>query len=244
MRDILWVDCEAGQLGIIDNPRIADDGHLTNNRVAVTSFKQVSDVHDWLVGHCLYRDLTDARSADVLRTQEARLRGCDPKDIAEPARFRTVILDSISEIDTLSNYELLGVSEARILSGDSENVEVATWDEFRKNNMRIQMLLRAFRNLPMHLLVTSAAHYKEDELKKRHWEPALTGQLTRQVQGFFDIVGYLQVSQQADKVEYRLNVQPGTVFYAKNRRATYTKSHFTDPFMKTILEGVGLLKPA
>lgn len=243
MNDVLYVDAESGDMTVADNPRISQWPSLLENRIKVTTFKQVSQVHDWLVGHLRYRDLDTPAATKALIDNEARLRECDPSEITTPKRFRTVVVDSLTEINAYSNYELLGVSEAKVLSGDADNVEVATWDEFRKNNQRIQMLVRAFRNLPMHVLFAAGEQYKQDELKKFHYEPNVTGQLARQVQGFFDIVGYYTVGKVGDKTERRLYVQPIMNFDAKNRRSVYRNDYFADGDlnMKSIMNLTGLI---
>lgn len=239
MRDVLWVDLERSDLIAEDNERIKDGAHLLENRVVVETFEQVSKVHDWLKGHCIARDDNNTRA---LIENEARMRGCTTAEITEPKMFRTVIIDSLTETNAMSNQELLGVDEAKVLSGDADDIQVATWDEFRKNNMRIQMLARAFRNLPMNFLATAGVQYKQDELKKMHFEPALTGQLARQVLGVFDIVGFMRIFKQGDKSERRMYVQPIENFFAKNRRGMFKADYFSDPTMMDIMVKTGLVK--
>jgi hypothetical protein len=244
MGDVLYVDVESGEQTVHDNPRIANWEALVANRVPCNTFKQVSQIHDWLKGHIVWRDKNDSAAEKILRDQEARLRGCSPDQIERPQRFRTVILDSLTEINAYSNYELLGVEEAKVLAGNADEVEVATWDEFRKNNQRIQMLLRAFKNLPINLLVAAHEQYKQDEVKKFHYEPAVTGQLARQVQGFFDIVGHFQMAKVGEKMERRLYVQPAGPFDAKNRRSVFRDDYFkeADLHMTKIMRLIGLTK--
>ncbi len=86
MRDILHVDAESGNLAIEDNPRIKHPEFLTDNRVRVTNFKQVAMVHDFLKGHCKYRD--ENNTAKLIE-YESWLRGCSPDEIKEPKKFRT-----------------------------------------------------------------------------------------------------------------------------------------------------------
>ncbi len=247
MNDLLYIDCESGNLTIEDNPRISNWPSVIENRVLCTTFKQVAQVHDWLKGHITARDAYlagNTQAKQALIANEARLRSVEPDAIVEPKLFRTVIMDSLTEINAYSNYELLGIDEAKVLSGGTDDIEVATWDEFRKNNQRIQMLVRAFRNLPMHVLVAAGEQYKQDELKKFHYEPNVTGQLARQVQGFFDIVGYYTMGRMGEKTVRRLYVQPVSNFDAKNRRSVFTKDFFDEPElnMKSIMKLIGLTK--
>jgi hypothetical protein len=239
MQGILFIDCEKGDMTIQENPRIKNWDSLMQNRVEVNSFMAVAKIHDWLKGHVKARD---ANNVDRLRQEQSRMTGVPVEEIDEPIRYKTVIIDSLTEVNMYSTYELLGVTEAKVLDGGSDEVDVAGWDEFRKNNQRIQMLLRAFRDLPMHVLVTAGEQYKQDEMKKFYYEPSVTGQLARQVQGFFDIVGHFQVHKKGEISERRLYVQPTGNFNAKNRRSVFKGDYFTNPNMAMIMKETGLVK--
>lgn len=239
MRDVLFIDAESGDLAVQENDRIKNPELLIKNRIRVTDFKTVAMVHQFLTSHCKFRDENNVQK---LREQEAWLRGCSPDEIEEPQRFRTVMLDSISEVDIYCTYGLLGITQDKVLHGESSDIDVARFDEFRKNNQMMQMLCRAFRDLPMHFLASCGRVFAEDELKKRYYSPALTGQLKTQVPGFFDIVGYMEAKTVGDKVERKLWINPVGNFEAKNRRSVYKKDYFEDPTMTTIMKGVGLLK--
>lgn len=242
MRDILYVDCEKGRLAIEDNDRIKNPGFVLDNRVSCMDFKTAAHVHDFLKGHCKFRD---ENNIPKLKEYEAMLRGCSPADIDEPKRFRSVMVDSLSELDTYCNYQILGVTQDKVLEESGSNdVEVAGWAEFRKNNQMMQMLMRAFRDLPIHFLASAGRVYAEDEKKRRYYSPALTGQLRTQIPGFFDMVGYMTTEKVGDQLERRLYVKPvGTTnFEAKNRRSMFKADFFKDPTMTDIMKGIGLLK--
>jgi hypothetical protein len=133
---------------------------------------------------------------------------------------------------------------------DPEETDVAGWPEFRKNNQMMQIVIRAYRDLPMHVIFVCPAGYNQDEKKVFHWTPALTGKLSNQVQGFVDIVGYLvpgQLKEEGKEAARRLFVQPITgtptgKFDAKNRRASFKESWFDNPTMGEIMTKTGLLK--
>jgi len=65
--------------------------------------------------------------------------------------------------------------------------------------MTMQMMIRAFRDLPMHVFFVCAQQYTQDETKKMHYTPALTGKLAAQAQGFVDIVGFLRAQAPDDQ---------------------------------------------
>ena len=237
MADVLMLDAESGDLVLEDNPRIkrADD----IEHVRVTTFLQVARVQEFLKAHCVKRDSNDV---DGMRRVEAMLKGVDTSAIQEPRRFRTVIVDSLSEVEAYCMYGLLKVNEGQLLTGSSDEIDVARFDEFRKNNMMMQVLVRALRDLPMHVIFVCGQQYVQDELKRFHYGPQMTGKLSSQIQGFVDIVGFLRASPPDDtgRAPRRLFVQPVERFDAKNRRASYPGAYFDDPTMLSIMQAVGL----
>jgi len=239
MRDVIYIDAESGDMVLNDNPRIKLPDEIEH--VRVTNFLQVARVQEFLKSHCARRDSNDVVG---MRTVEAMLKGVDPETIGEPRRFRTVVIDSLSEIEAYCMYGLLKVNEGAILTGAADEIDVARFDEFRKLNMMIQVLIRALRDLPMHVLFVCAQQYSQDELKRFHYGPQMTGKLAAQIQGFVDIVGFLKAAAPDDKGNSprRLFVQPVDRFDAKNRRAAFTGAFFEDPSMLSIMKAIGLEK--
>lgn len=239
MRDVLFIDAESGDMVLEDNPRISSPENIEH--VRVTNFLQVARVQEFLKSHCARRDANDI---DGMRKVEAMLKGVPVEEIPTPRKFRTVIIDSLSEIEAYCMYGLLKVNEGDILTGASDEIDVARFDEFRKNNMMMQVLVRALRDLPMNVLFVCAQQYTQDELKRFHYGPQMTGKLAAQIQGFVDIVGFMKSGQPDERgiAPRRLFVQPIDRFDAKNRRPFFTGSFFDDPTMTTIMKGIGLVK--
>jgi AAA domain len=239
MRDVLMIDAESGDLVMEENPRIQMADEIEH--VRVTNFLQVARVQEFLKAHCVRRDSNDL---DGMRKVEAALKGISPDQIQTPRKFRTVIIDSLSEVEQYCMYGLLKVNEGELLTGSSDEIDVARFDEFRKNNMMIQVLVRAFRDLPMHVIFVCSQAYTQDELKRFHYGPRMTGQLSSQIQGFTDVVGYLRAGTPDDQGHQprRLFVQPIERFDAKNRRASFRDSHLEDPTMASLMTAFGLVK--
>lgn len=243
MRDVMMIDAESGDLALEDNPRIQHANLISH--VPVTSFKQVAFVHQFLHAHCVARQQNDVTKMKAL---ESKVTGVPANEIAEPKRYQTVIVDSLSEIDQYSLYALQGLDQSQLLS-DPDSIDVARFEEFRKNNEMVKMLCRAFRDLPMHVIFVCSSTYNQDERKQFHYAPYLTGKLATQVQGMMDIVGYIVAASQPDEhgVQHRrMFIQPGEVggakFDAKNRRAIYKPAYFDDPVMDTVMRQTGMLK--
>jgi hypothetical protein len=243
MKDVLFIDAESGELAIEDNPRISKEGqvHLIENRIRVSTVKQVGYIYEWLVQHVKDRD---ANNLERMKRTESALRG---REVTEPVKIFTVMIDSLTDIEKYNMMALLGLKDDMMELPDPnkvDDIDTATWDEFKKNNQIIQMLLRRFRDLPVHLLVACGETYSADEMKAMYFNPALTGKLASQVQGFFDIVGRITIEPKGATGEFerKLWVQPIGRFSAKNRRAMFKGTHFVNPTMHDIMKGIGLLR--
>lgn len=238
MRDVLFIDAESGEMTIDDNPRIKNADLI--DRIRVSSFKVVAQVQEFLKAHCKAREAGDI---DKLRRLEAQAKGCAPEDIETPKQYRTIIVDSLSEVNEFCMYQLLNLNTDMKL--DVEEMDVAEWGEFRKNNQMMQLLVRAYRDLPMNVLFVTSSQYTQDELKRRFFAPNMTGKLAGQVQGFMDVVGFLQTGKPKEgeaEAPRRLFVQPVGQFAAKNRRSHFKAAYFDNPVMGTIMAGMGLLE--
>lgn len=251
MRDVFVLDCESGLMSVTETDQI-ENAHLIDV-VKVVNFEMMAKIHLYLKTHCQYRD---ANNVDALKKLQARMMTypdgspIDWKDIVDLGnettldgldigvlrlrRYRTCGIDSLSEVDAYSMYDLLKINEETKFDDD---IDTADWGHYKKNNLKMQLVVRAFRDLPMHILLNCAIAYTQDELKKFHWAPRLTGQLSQQTQGFVDLVGYLKAGKPDEKgvINRQLAIQPIGSFDAKNRIASYTKAYFSMPTMAKIM---------
>ena len=71
----------------------------------------------------------------------------------------------------------------------------------------------------------------------------MTGQLSKKIQGFMDMVGYYVQGRDGDTVQRRLYVMPSSTgrYDAKHRYQAFKGEYFTDPTIGSILSEVGLL---
>lgn len=233
MKDVFLVNAESGDLTLDSDEHDFQD----IDGVRVMDFRTVARVFEFLKLHCRYRDDGDI---DKLRKLEAQLKGCDPKDIKEPRQYRTVILDSLTEIENYCMSQLLGISDTTKLD---EETSAAEWGEYKRNNNMMQRLVRNFRDLPMHLIMTCSRQFVQDEQKKMLYTPSMTGKLGSQVQGFVDMVGYLVIGQPSEEtgvIPRRLYVQPSGRWAAKCRFSRFKEGHFDNPTMEEIVERIGL----
>ncbi|MGL5078939.1 MAG: AAA family ATPase [Waterburya sp.] len=238
MRDVLLISAEKGDLVLEDNPRIKASDLI--DQVPIDRMEQLQKVHEFLQAHCRARD---ANNEAVLRRLQATVFGIDEADIDRVRRYNTIIIDSLTEIEAQNLSKILGFDQSLSLDA-GEEVNVAGFAEFRKNNNIIQRIVRALRDLPMHVIIVCAAAYTQDEVKRFHYGPALTGKLSQQIQGFVDIVGYLITSNAnpSQAETRRLYVQPVATpkFDAKCRRASFKDLFIEDPTMLRIMKALNL----
>lgn len=240
MRDIFVIDAEAGDLTIATEP-VFQAFHDNFTVVKVRDFKTYARVQEFLKLHCFYRDQNTPEADAKLKELEQKLMAADQYDPdMPPKKFYTCITDSLSEVESYSMYQLLGITDkARI----DEAVANPEWGEFRQNLSQVLRAIRAYRDLPMHVIFTCAAGYVQDEQKRQLWAPALTGKLSRQCQGFMDIVGYMYVTNSGPegKKVHNIQVQPTAKINAKCRFSNFKGMGWQDPTIETIMAAVGLL---
>jgi len=247
MGDVIVIDAEGGKDTLHDSDRIEHKDRITV--VRVQDYESVAHVHDWLKAHCKARDANDEL---LLKKLESVHTGVPVAEIEQPRKYRTVVLDSLSEIEGYSTYKVLGIDTDDLFQDD---MPVSGWPEFRKNLESVKLMCRAFRDLPMHKIFTASESYKQDQTKRMNYQPFLTGQLATSVIGMMSMVGYLVVdapkmgkNSVMEDAPRRLFVQPvtgmGPFFKAKNRYSKFKGAFFDDPNMTEIMEAIGLSSPS
>ncbi len=226
MNDVIMISAESGDLAV---------DHIKNlDAINVKDFSGLSQIHEFLKQHCTARDEGDT---ERLIAMEELLRG---EKVKKPKQYRTVIMDSLTEIEAYCFNQLLGITDSTRLD---EEVQSAEWAEYKKNNTMMLRVVRAFRDLPMNVIFIAGEKYNQDETKKYKFTPDMTGQLAKKIQGFMDMVGYYAMGKSGEERIRRLYVMPsGTGKYdAKHRYQAFKDEYFEDPTMMSILTETGLL---
>jgi GTPase SAR1 family protein len=243
MRDVLVIAAEGGTLVLEENDRIKHDELI--DTVKVDRIEQLQKLYEFLKHHCHARDNGDRATMEALQRMTFGIPKEEPLDRLR--EYHTVILDSLTEIEAQNLSKIMNLDSMGIDAG--EDMAVAGFSEFRKNNHIIQRIVRQFRDLPIHVFIVCAQSYTQDDLKRYHFSPALTGKLSTQIQGFVDIVGWLVVGSPDPNDESgagprRLFVQPqtGPKADAKNRISSYKKAYFDNPTMLSIMRDTGFIK--
>ena len=228
MQDVLIVNAEGGDLTLNEFEGI--------DEITTPDFRTLGRINEFLKQHCKARDEDDV---DRLRALEASVRGCEPEEIDEPRRFRTVIVDSLTELEAYCFNQLLGITDTTRLDEETQSEE---WAEYKKNNKMMQRVVRAFRDLPMHVICIASEQYSQDEAKRYKFSPDLTGKLSKKIQGAFDMVGYLAIGKEGDNTVRRLYVSPSPQgkYDAKHRYSGFKGEYFNNPTIGKILKETGL----
>jgi len=238
LQDVLMITAEGGVMVLDNNPRIQNSDLI--DMVPVQRIEQLNKLYEFLKYHCQFRDA--GNEAEMEKLQRMVFGIPDDQPVDRIRHYRTVIIDSLTEIEAQNLNKVLDMDSAGLDAADE--LPVAGFAEFRKNNNAIQRIVRTFRDLPLHVLIICAQQYNQDELKRYHYQPALTGKLSTQIQGFVDIVGWMVVGTNESGQEVRrLVVQPHTApkADAKNRFASYKSNYFEDPTMASIMRATGFL---
>jgi AAA domain len=207
MQDVLFLNAEAGTKSVRESGAVKE--HENIDFIRLEDYGTFVNIHKFLMAYCIARDANDE---DRLRRMAKQIPGLDPT-----RRYKTVIVDSLFEIEQMNLSRITGVDQLD-LSEDAPDYE---WKDYGRNRNMLHRIIRAFRDLPMHVILTCPSDYEQDEQKKFLYRPKLTGKLSKELQGFMDIVGFLVVKKGAvseeEGVRRRLWLQPVDRFDAKSR---------------------------
>lgn len=159
--------------------------------------------------------------------------------------WRTVVIDSLTEVQKLNMYEVM----KKVVAQDpSRDPDMPGLREYGKNAEQIRRLIRGYRDLAnTHVIFTAlASEVKDEKTGVVKVYPALTGKLATEIPGFLDVVAYLSVAEQ-DGAEIRVLVTDMTSrIMAKHRTpisGVRLPKFLKNPTMKQIYQVVCEQKP-
>lgn len=129
--------------------------------------------------------------------------------------FRTVVLDSLTELQKFSMYNIM----TELVRKESDrDPDIPSLREWGKNIEQTRRCIRAFRDLPMNTIFTAL------EMQERNprtgqtiTKPALSGKLSNEVAGFVDIVTYYYVKYVDNELQRLLLTEATEDIVAKDR---------------------------
>jgi len=138
--------------------------------------------------------------------------------------FKTLVLDSLTEIQQRCKDALLGMDE-RTEDGAMTHMSERQWGlllDSMKNLVRSMRDLTFHPDYPLDAVVILALTVK----KEGEFKPAVQGALGTHLPGFMDVEGFLGVVEsETGKMQRKLRIQPNEVVEAKDRTYVLTE-HF------------------
>lgn len=229
MRDVIVLDIEGGKKSL-RRPRFKG---ITTVRIKDTAgFQQI---FAYLRAHAKMRD---ANNVEGMRKAQQQVTQAEVT--GEPKRFRTIVIDSLSEVQKLIMYNITGVNiETYQIDQDVPQPQFAEWG---KNAERVRLLVRKFRDLDYNVIFVAAERVKTEN-GRTNKSISLPGQLSGEVPYFLDLVGYLMSfvasvegqpeGGKAGNTVRRLYITPGLTYEAKNRFGA-TDKFIENPDMQKI----------
>jgi len=144
----------------------------------------------------------------------------------DPSYYRTVIVDSLSELQKLDMRFVMNHEKQNSSNPDRVDIDTPTQRAWGKSGERIRRIVRAFRDLPCNTIMTTlvSTEYeeddkgKEDKSKVRLFYPMLPGKLRGEIPGYFDVVGFLQAdADRSGNIKRTLQVAKTKRVVAKDR---------------------------
>lgn len=151
--------------------------------------------------------------------------------------YRTIGLDSITEIQKFSMYQIMQDVVAKEPSRDPDIPSVREWG---KSIEQIRKLVRAFRDLPLNVIFTALVKTEKDnKTGNTYTKPYLPGKLADEVAGFLDIVSHMYVKdweEDGEKVRKRLLLTGATEYIVAKDRSGKLPLLLEEPTMSAIHE--------
>jgi hypothetical protein len=226
MNDVLFIDIEGGRTSIKGSEAVQNYADI--DFIPCFNFETFVRIHQMLMAYCQARD-----DDDTERLKRMAERYEFPA--LATRRYKTVIIDSMSELNQMSLQRAFGEDPDDLMNAsDSDD----TRRDYGRNKQAMLKTIRAFRNLPMHVIASCGREWDQDERKKLGYQPRLTGALSKEVQAFWDMVGFMQTAasttvddDEGKAISRRLWLQPVGKFDAKNRLSSQDVTYIDDPTM-------------
>ena len=111
--------------------------------------------------------------------------------------YSTVVIDSISELQKLDMRTVMLDEFNRAKNPENIDKDVPTQKAWGKSLERLRRIIRGYRDLPVHTIMTTLMNTTTDEQSNvTTYHPALPGKMRSEAPGFFDVVGMLRVKEE------------------------------------------------
>lgn len=147
--------------------------------------------------------------------------------------YKTVVLDSITEIQKFGMY---AVMKRAIEKDGDRDPDLPGIGEWGKNTEQMRRLIRAFRDLPMNTIFIALAATDVDKRSNKLFKPSLSAKLSNEVAGFLDIVVFMYKKGDDNGDQHRLLLTLGTDTHIAKDRTDRLPPTLEEPDMKTVYD--------
>ena len=147
----------------------------------------------WLESEGGTHSIGDKEGIDVVRVVTLQ----DYRDVlqyleANPGKYQTVVIDSFSETQALI---LKDIMKAAVKLDPGRDEFAPLFSEWGRLTGVMREIARAYRDLPMHTVITALTREDKDDLTgKTRIRPRLTPALADELPAFMDVCGFLYTS--------------------------------------------------
>lgn len=110
--------------------------------------------------------------------------------------YKSIVIDSISETHVFALFTILEQE-----GGKRRNPDLIEQGDYGTASVQLRRLVREFRDLDLHLLITALEREETDAREGVVKKPALSGRLADEVPGLMDVVGYMGSGTEKDTGE-------------------------------------------
>jgi hypothetical protein len=172
---------------------------------------------------------------DVVRIHDTGEINSLYQDLAKGAgQYKTVILDSLTEIQKMSMDDIMRKAVAANSEVDRDVPQIRHWGINKEQTRRI---VRAYRDLPMHTIFICLPREVKDRRNLTVTKPGLGGTLAGEIAGFLDIVLYMYIKVVKGE-QTRLMLSTATEGQTAKDRSDALPGVIENPTMQTIWDYV------
>lgn len=241
MSNLLFVNLEGGVTPLRD--------HYPNvDVVSPSSVDEFNELYDFLATHVKLREQYERNPKDnnikkKLLKLEERIK--DKNQISdEPVLYRSVAIDSLTEIQKLIMANIMGRNPGRLVF--DPDLDLPRIKEWGQNSETVRLLVRTFRNLPIHVWFSAHKQRNQDD-KTGEIEilPSLPGKLPDQISGMLKVVGYMYTADDNSEIDEFKNVLllKNSGKYKAKSRYNSVDSHIIQPTMQKLYDQINFNNP-
>lgn len=175
------------------------------------------------------------REFDVVAVKDIKdLENVNKYIRAHPGEYKTVIIDGL----TAAYNQMIRQRLAAPDRTSNEDPYVPSQRDWMHGTFRLRLVLQMFKTVPANFLATAMVDNRTNEYSGAQMtRPGLSNKLAQEVGAEFDIVGYLAVKMQVNKIIRTLQLEPFGGRIAKNRAIYNLPSILENPNMELIYGG-------